>query len=162
ATNIVPGPATATDESGQKLTFDLTTDNDALFSTLPRIDPDTGELTFTPADDAFGTAKVTVKLSDDGSDTAPSDNNSTKSFTVNPVADTPSVADATTDEDTQTASGLDITPNGVDGTSVTHFKITSIVGGTLYQHDGKTPISDGDFITVVEGGDGLRFTPDAD
>ncbi|HEX2972144.1 MAG TPA: Ig-like domain-containing protein, partial [Tepidisphaeraceae bacterium] len=52
--------------SGQTLSFQVTTDNDALFSVPPTIDPATGTLTYTPAADATGTATVTVTLSDDG------------------------------------------------------------------------------------------------
>ena len=58
----VPGAA---DESGQVLTFHVSTDNDALFSALPAIDSN-GDLTFTSAADAFGSATVTVFLTDDG------------------------------------------------------------------------------------------------
>ena len=43
----------------------MTTDNDALFGTLPAIDSN-GTLTYTPAADANGSATVTVKLKDDG------------------------------------------------------------------------------------------------
>jgi hypothetical protein len=63
ATSISPGPA---DEADQVLTFLVTTDNDALFSSRPVIDPSTGALTYTPAPDAYGTATITVRLADDG------------------------------------------------------------------------------------------------
>ena len=80
---------------------------------------------------------------------------------VTPVGDTPSVTNATTNEDTQTTSGLVISRNAADGAEVTHFKITAISGGTLYQSDGSTVVSSGDFITVAQGNAGLRFTPSA-
>ena len=67
------------------------------------------------------------------------------------MADTPTVTGTTTNEDTQSATGLVISPNAADGASVTHFKITGISGGTLYQNDGITAIADGAFITVAEG-----------
>src|SRR5262245_27627223 len=57
--------AGAADESGQVLSFQVTTDNDSLFSVLPAVSP-AGTLTFTPATDGFGTATVTVILTDDG------------------------------------------------------------------------------------------------
>jgi hypothetical protein len=85
----------------------------------------------------------------------------TAGITVGAVADTPAVTDATTPEDIQTTAGLVITKNATDGSEVTHFKITGITGGTLYQNDGKTPIINGDFITVAEGAAGLKFTPAA-
>ena len=71
----------------------------------------------------------------------------------------PSVTNATTTENTQTTSGLVITPNAADTAFVTYFQITNITGGTLYQHDGVTPIANGTFITAAQGAAGLKFTP---
>ena len=51
--------------------------------------------------------------------------------TVVAVADTPLVSNATTDEDTPVS--LTIARNPVDGAEVTHFKILSVTGGTLFQ-----------------------------
>ena len=42
---------------------------------------------------------------------------------------------------------------------MTHFKITSIANGTLFQNDGTTPIADGTFLTFAQANAGLRFTP---
>ena len=47
----------------------------------------------------------------------------------------------------QTTSGLVIRRNAVDGTEVTHFKITNITNGTLFLNDGTTQIANGSFIT---------------
>src|SRR5262249_10298892 len=85
----------------------------------------------------------------------------TATITVNPVADTPSVTNATTSEDVQTTSGLVGTRNAADTTEVTHFKVTNIAHGTLFLHDGTTQVHDGDFVTFEDGNTGLRFTPDA-
>ena len=63
ATNISAGPA---DEAGQTLTFLVTTNNDALFSVLPTVNSSNGNLTYTPAANASGTATVTVRLQDNG------------------------------------------------------------------------------------------------
>ncbi|HEX7376146.1 MAG TPA: Ig-like domain-containing protein, partial [Pirellulales bacterium] len=63
ATGISPG---APQEQNQSLTFVVSTDNNALFSTPPAIDPITGNLTYTPAVYATGTAHVSVQLKDDG------------------------------------------------------------------------------------------------
>ncbi|WP_193213448.1 S8 family serine peptidase [Luteolibacter marinus] len=75
-------------DDGQTLTgFVLTTDNDALFSVLPAVDLN-GDLTFTPADDAYGTANVTIVLQDDGA----SVNESlpqTFPVVINPMTDAP-------------------------------------------------------------------------
>jgi hypothetical protein len=62
ATGISAGP----NESSQVLTFLVDSDHPEFFSVLPAIDPVTGELSFTPAPDAFGTATVTIQLVDDG------------------------------------------------------------------------------------------------
>jgi hypothetical protein len=60
------------------------------------------------------------------------------------------------------SAGLVITRNATDGEEVTHFQITGISRGTLYQHDGVTVISGGQFLTVAEGQAGLRFRPAPD
>ncbi len=63
ATNISPGPAS---ENSRVLTFNVSNDNNALFSQQPAVDGVTGTLTFTPAVDAVGIAIVDVALMDDG------------------------------------------------------------------------------------------------
>jgi len=70
------------------------------------------------------------------------------------VADTPGVTGATTSEDTQTTPGLVITRNAADGTEVTHFKITGISNGTLFQHDAPRPLPMEIFITFAQGNAG--------
>ncbi len=79
-------------------------------------------------------------------------------ITVNPVADTPSLTNASTTTNVQSVSGLVITRNAVDSAEVGFFKITNIQQGTLYQNDGTTVISSGAFITAAQGGAGLKFT----
>lgn len=61
ATDVTAGPR----ESGQALTFTVTTDNPALFATAPAVSP-AGTLTYRAAANAYGVATVTVTLSDDG------------------------------------------------------------------------------------------------
>ncbi len=64
ATGIDAG---SVDEAGQVLTFLVTANtNPGLFSTAPAIDPATGTLSYTPADDANGSADITVELKDNG------------------------------------------------------------------------------------------------
>ncbi|HYG04526.1 MAG TPA: Ig-like domain-containing protein, partial [Chryseosolibacter sp.] len=58
ATTISAGPA---NENTQTLTFNVSNDNNSLFSTQPAISA-TGELTYTPAANAFGSATATVTL----------------------------------------------------------------------------------------------------
>ncbi|WP_254564241.1 putative Ig domain-containing protein, partial [Oscillatoria sp. HE19RPO] len=101
-----------------------------------------------------GTAEITIQGTSNGLTV-----DDTFTVTVNPVADTPSVTNTTTDEDTQTTTGLVLSRNPDDSTEVTHFKITNIIDGTLYQNDGTTPINNGDFITFAQGNAGLKFTP---
>lgn len=62
ATNISSGPS---DEVSQTLTFTVSNDNNALFVTQPSVDA-SGNLAFTPATDAAGSAVVTVTLKDNG------------------------------------------------------------------------------------------------
>ena len=107
---------------------------------------------------AIGTLADTTS---NGGTTAFSTATDTASLVINPVADTPSVTNATTNEDTQTTSGLVISRNAADGAEVTHFKITGITNGTLYKNDGTTQITSGTFITFAEGNAGLKFTPTA-
>ncbi len=105
ATSISKGPA---NESGQTLTFNVSNDNNSLFSAQPAIDA-SGNLTYTSAADANGSTIVTVSLSDDGGG-ADTSGNQTFTITVDAVNDTPSFtkgADQTVNEDAgaQTASG---------------------------------------------------------
>lgn len=69
-----------------------------------------------------------------------------------------------TPKNTQSAA-LKITPDPADAGTVTHFQITGITGGKLFKADGTTEIKAGggkDFITVADGADGVKFTPDQD
>ncbi|RKN29833.1 T9SS C-terminal target domain-containing protein [Aquimarina sp. AD1] len=108
ATAIDDGDA----EAMQTLTFTVTNDNNALFSTQPAIDA-TGNLTYTPAADANGTATVDIVLSDDGGTANGGDDTfATQQFTitVNAVNDEPSFtpgANETVNEDAgaQTVNG---------------------------------------------------------
>ncbi|BCM88813.1 hypothetical protein IAD21_00655 [Abditibacteriota bacterium] len=116
----------------------------------------TGAFTYSPNANYYGADSFSYTLSD-GSLT----DDGTVNITVTAVADTPSVTNASTNEDTQTTSGLVITRNPADSTEVTHFKITNITNGTLYQNNGTTAISNGSFITYAQGNAGLKFTPNA-
>ena len=114
----------------------------------------TATLTGTPGDNDVGIYQITLQV-DDGNSTI------TQEFTltVNAVADTPSVTNTHTEEHRQSTEGLVISRNAVDGPEVTHFKITNIKEGTLYQNDGTTEILADTFITVEAGQAGLKFTP---
>ncbi|MCR2807168.1 S-layer homology domain-containing protein [Paenibacillus soyae] len=118
---------------------------------------------FTPGLDYRGAAGFDYTLQDNGvtAGTAdPSTSGTSVSFQIEGTAGAPTVTDAETAEDTQTSNGLVIERHSEDGAEVTHYKITGITGGTLYQNDGTTRINEGSFITVSEGLSGLKFTPD--
>ena len=64
ASGIIAGPA---DEAGQSLTFEIIGNtNPDLFAAGPTLDAATGDLSYTPADNAHGSAMITVVLRDDG------------------------------------------------------------------------------------------------
>ena len=70
-----------------------------------------------------------------------------------------SVTAASTTVNTQTTSGLVITPASQDAATVTEFQITNIAGGTLYLNNGVTQVTNGEFITKAQAAAGLKFTP---
>jgi hypothetical protein len=90
ATSIARGPATATDEAIQNLTFLLSvtgTTGTLAFTLGPSIDAATGNLTFTSAANTNGTATIQVVLQDDGSGTSPNINSSAaQTFTIDVAA----------------------------------------------------------------------------
>ncbi len=90
ASSISAGPA---DESAQVLSFAVSVDVPSLFAAAPTVDVASGDLSFTPAADANGTATMTVVLSDDGG-TADGGVDATtpvtRTITVSPVNDRPS------------------------------------------------------------------------
>ncbi len=94
ATAISAGPP---DEAGQALSFNITAnDNPGLFSAAPSIDAASGDLSFTPAADANGTASITITLSDDGGTANGGEDTSapqTFIITVTAVNDAPGFSD---------------------------------------------------------------------
>ena len=132
ATAISAGPA---NESSQVVDFLVTNDNNALFSAQPAVSA-SGDLTFTPAANANGTATVTVKIHDDGGtanggvDTSAAQ---TFTITVNAVNDEPSFvkgADQTVDEDAAAqgvsgwATAISAGPSDESGQALT-FNVTN-------------------------------------
>ncbi|MBI2477762.1 MAG: tandem-95 repeat protein, partial [Planctomycetia bacterium] len=95
ATNVRPGPAAATDENSQALTFVASTigfTGGLTFTTAPFIEPLTGDLVFQTSPNKWGTATVTVRLRDTGAGTAPHSNESaihTLTISVASVNDPP-------------------------------------------------------------------------
>jgi CSLREA domain-containing protein len=106
----------------------------------------------------FGSTTITLTLTGNNGRTI------SDSFllTVDPVGDAPSVTPATTNEDTQSTSGLVITPNPADGAEVIAFRITNIQNGTLFRSNGGGQVFSNSIITFAEGSAGLKFTPAPD
>lgn len=75
----------AVNESSQSLSFNITgNDNSGLFAAGPAIDGSTGNLSFTPAANANGTANITVELMDDGGTSDGGDDTSSSvTFAIN-------------------------------------------------------------------------------
>ncbi len=92
ATNIAPGPATATDEATQTVSFNIIdVSSPELFSIAPTISSN-GELSFKTASNRNGKSVVIVRLVDSGAFDAPNDNDSdrqTFTISVTPINDAP-------------------------------------------------------------------------
>ena len=125
-------------------------------ATFTQADINNGLIKFTPALNANGGDSDSFSISDGAGGTL---SGQTFNFTITPVADTPSVTNATTATGIQTTSGLVVSRNAVDGTEVTHFKITNIANGILYQNDGVTQITANSFITFAQANADLKLTP---
>jgi hypothetical protein len=93
ASNIRSISSNHTNESSQNLTFTVTNDYNALFSSQPAIDISgtTGTLSYTLAADMFGDTTVTVVLWDDGGTANGGADRVTETFLINvlPVNDVP-------------------------------------------------------------------------
>ncbi|NOH04121.1 MAG: tandem-95 repeat protein [Chloroflexi bacterium] len=147
ATGISAGPA---DESAQTLTFNVSNDNNALFSVQPAVATN-GTLSYTPAPNANGSATVTLSLSDNGGTANGGVDTSapqTFTITVNPVDDLPLAADdsVTANED-DPASAVDVLANDTDveGDPITVVSVTQSANGV-----------------VVNNGTNVTYQPDAD
>jgi hypothetical protein len=131
ATSISAGPA---DESAQTVSFTATNDNNGLFATQPSVDA-AGNLTYTAAGNAYGTATVTVTAQDNGGTAnGGADTSAPQTFTITitPVNDAPSFtkgSDVTVLEDAAAysqsgwATGISAGPN--EGTQNVTFSATN-------------------------------------
>ena len=70
------------DGNTQNLDFNVSNDNNGIFSAQPDIDETSGDLTFTPASGFFGKATVSVFLKDDGGTTPGDDTSPTQTFDI--------------------------------------------------------------------------------
>ena len=117
ATDIAPGPATATDEQGQSLSFELQAADPSLFVEQPSLTTE-GLLAFTPTSDKTGSTSVEVVLTDNTDQGADARQSSTGSFNIE-ISEAPNAvpeatpASYTLDED----ESLMITLTGSDADS---------------------------------------------
>jgi len=161
AKSIIAG----TGESGQTVAFTLTNNNNALFSQQPDIAPN-GNLTFTPATNANGTATVTVQMQDNGGTTGGGVDTFTTTFTitVNPINDAPVLATGSlptinVEEDSATTTAVSLGLNGVsyspgptnEASQTLTYKITAIPTFLkLFKANGTTAVAVGGTVTAAE------------
>jgi hypothetical protein len=154
ATAISAGP----NESGQRVDFQLTNDNNGLFAAggQPSVAPD-GTLTYTPAADKNGSATVTIKAKDSGGTANGGQDESaeqTFTITVDAVNDAPiSHADTTmANEDTKLVfPSSDLVGNDDEGADNESSQTLTV-----------TEVYDGAHGTVSLGNGGnITFTPEA-
>jgi hypothetical protein len=145
-----PGP----NEGGQSVLAYLVgnVSSPALFSAAPSVDA-AGNLSYTTAPDASGTATFEVAVQDDGGtanggiDTSP-----VQSFTitVNPVDDAPvAVDDAASVTEDDVAQSINVLANDldIDGGPISIASVTQPTDGT---------------VVIIGGGSGLTYQPDPD
>jgi hypothetical protein len=157
ATNIRPGPVSATDESGQALTFLITTTNDSLFAALPAIDPATGNLTYNTVLNASGVVTVGVRLQDDGGTALGGvDTSAAETFviTITPVNDPPMAVDDTNPAavlEDGGATAIPVLPNDT---------AANPDAGETLTITAKTNGAKG-VVVITGGGTGLTYQPNA-
>ena len=134
ANSISPGGGA--DEASQSLSFNVFTDNDDLFAVLPSINSSTGNLTYTPASNASGSATVTVSLSDNGGGADTSDEQ-VFTITVNPLH-TVSVSDVSQNEGTSFVFTVSLSEAAPPGGATVDYATTE---NTASASSDYTPVS---------------------
>lgn len=162
ATDLSAGPP---DETGQSLFFIVTNNLNALFGVQPAVSS-SGDLTYTPAANANGSALVTVTLRDSGGTANGGLNEYTQTFTItiHPLPDAPSVADVDVsgvqDSDISfTAAVFTGSFTDVDGDSLVKIKLSSLPAQGTLKLDGVTVVIDQEI--PLADLDKLVFTPPA-
>ena len=107
-------------------------------------------LKFTPTTNSLTSGSFTVQESTNATTTGLGGPTATATIAVNLVLNQPSVTNASTTDNTQTTSGLVITPNAADTTFVTDFQVTNIAGGNAVPQQRNDP---GHQQRVHHGGD---------
>ncbi|WP_298312828.1 Ig-like domain-containing protein [uncultured Aquimarina sp.] len=142
------------DGNTQNLTFNVTNDNNALFSSQPAIDEVTGNLTYTPAANAIGMTTVTVNLSDDGGtvnggiDTSA---DQTFTITITSANDEPTVVITSTEGSPTDANPIPVTITFSE--SVLNFNINDILitNGSLTNFSGSDAMYTVEVIPTTTG-----------
>jgi VCBS repeat-containing protein len=157
ATSISAGPTA--DEAGQALSFNVTGNtNPALFAIAPAVNALTGDLTFTLATNAFGSATITLTLSDNGGVVNGGDDTSDpQTFVINVagVNDPPTaVADTGTASEDTALSVLapGVLANDIDPDLVGDTKLVSAVNGVSGNVGTQITLASGALLTVNANG----------
>jgi hypothetical protein len=153
AKQISPGPP---DEAGQKVHFDVTSDNPSLFSAQPALNA-SGKLTFEPAIGVNGTANVTVVAVDDGGTANGGfDRSQPQTFTIGislaqPLQNRAIAADVTGDGKVAAEDALDIINfiNAHGSGTVAPAKPGDPVPALLYDVTGDNYIAADDVIAII-------------
>jgi cyclophilin family peptidyl-prolyl cis-trans isomerase len=154
ATAIAKGPATATDEAAQTLTFNVSNNNPNIFLVAPAIDA-TGKLTYTPKPNSAGIATVTVSLKDSGGTANGGvETSASQTFTITITgSNEPPVAVADTKTTTEgTATTINVLANDSDPDGDTLTVNTTLI----------TPPTAAMGTAVVNADKTITFTPAQD
>ncbi len=152
ATAISAGPS---NESAQTLTFTVTNGNEALFSVQPTVSAN-GTLSYTPAENANGTATVSVVLKDNGGTARGGvDTSAAQTFTIEVTAvnDAPETNDDTASVNEDSSVEIDVLDNDTDADIVINGDSLTIISAG--------PATNGT-ATVKSGGLKIVYTPDSD
>ncbi|RKN06403.1 T9SS C-terminal target domain-containing protein [Aquimarina sp. BL5] len=149
ASNIDDG-----DGNTQNLTFNVTNDNNALFSSQPAINEVTGNLTYTSAANVSGSTIVTINLSDDGGtanggiDTSA---DQTFTITITSANDEPTVVITSTEGSPTDANPIPVTITFSE--SVLNFDINDILitNGSLTNFSGSDAMYTVEVIPTTTG-----------
>ncbi len=144
-------PQQSTDESSQSVSFLFTSNsNPGLFSVAPAISPN-GTLSFTTANNAFGTAVVSVVAQDNGSSDLPNINQSPAvTFTINITAvnDPPTASTQTFTASENTVGVLESNPNVKNNASDPDGDSFNVIPGNFTSVNGASVVlsADGTFV----------------
>jgi hypothetical protein len=117
----------------------------------------TNGIRFRPNPNVFGSYTIRAQAATSPTVEGIGGEEATAAIVITPVADVPRITGTFVQEGGMSSTGLVVLPNSADGSEVTHFRIASVVGGTLFLADGMSSLAVGQFITVAQGAAGLKF-----